>query len=226
MRRLLIAVFFSLPALALGGWLLSEQLPILLAPQWWWIATSSPDGAPAACEAATSLHLYDGERVVFDQPTISSEEAKAAADRLIAEQYTNVGEGETTAVTPLEYGGPSLFRATLDGERRLVWLVTARVATSHIARMPGMEMPGAATIVYVDANTGEPLALLSAAGAGNAPAMCPFPLRDWTVGTLRSTPFLALTGYVGLLVVLSVILIFYRIVRHNRRKTLQEGAHG
>jgi hypothetical protein len=226
MRRLLIAVFFSLPALALGGWLLLQQLPILLAPQWWWISANSPNGAPAACEAATSLRLYNGERVLFEQPPVSSEDAKAAADRLIAERYTNVGEAETTAVTPLEYGGPSLFRATLDSERRLVWLVTARVATSHIAGMPGMEMPGAAAIVYVDANTGEPLTLLSAAGAGHAPAMCPFPLRDWAVVTLRSTPFLALAGYVGLMVALGVTLIIYRIVRHNRHKSLQEGAHG
>lgn len=225
MRRFFIIVPSLLPVLVLGGWLLSEQLPILLAPQWWWITANSTEGAPAACEAATSLRLYNGERVLFEQPTVSSEDAKAAADRLIAEQYANVGEDEA-ALTPLEYGGPSLFRATLDGQRRLVWVVTARVGTSHIAGMPGMEMPGAAAVVYIDANTDEPLALLLAAGAGNAPAMCPFPLRDWAVVTIRSTPFLALVGYVGLLLVLGVIVIVYWIVRHNRRKSSQEKAHG
>jgi hypothetical protein len=224
MRRIPIVILFSLPALVLGGWLLSEQLPVLVAPQWWWISANSPQGAPAACEAATSLRLYNGERVLFEQPTISSDEAKAAADSFIAEQYSKAGE-DGTAVTSLEYGGPSLFRATLNGERRLVWLYTARVETSHIANMPGTEMPGMAAIIYMDANTGESLALLSAAGAGNAPAMCPFPVRDWAVVAVRGTPFLALTGYVGLLVFLGVVVIIYRIVR-RRRTQPQERAHG
>lgn len=203
---------------------MSQQFPILLAPQWWWISANNPDGAPAACEAATSLSLYDGERVLFEQPAISSDQAKAAADDWIAAQYVMVDEDETP-ITSLEYGGPSLFRATLNGERRLVWLYTARLKTSHIAGTPGMDMPGAAAIVYMDANTGEPLALLSAVGAGNAPAMCPFPLRDWAVVTVRSTPFLALAGYIGLLVVLGVVTIIYRIIR-RRQKPAQEVAHG
>jgi hypothetical protein len=192
----------------------------LLAPQWWWISASSPDGAPAACEAATSLRLYDGERAFLEQPTISSEDAKAAADSLITEHYASA-EGET--ITPVEYGGPSLFRATLDGTRRLVWVVTARLESSHIAGMPGMEMPGAVAIVYVDANTGETLALLSAVGAGNAPAMCPFPLRDWAVVMVRSTPFLAFAGYLGLVVVICVAAVIYRILR---RRTPQENTYG
>jgi hypothetical protein len=56
--------------------------------------------------------------------------------------------------------------------------------------------------------------------------MCPFPLRDWAVVTLRSTPFLALAGYVGLLVVLGIAGIIYRIVRYHRRTSSQENAHG
>jgi hypothetical protein len=134
---------------------------------------------------------------------------------MIAEQYASA-DGEV--VTPLEYGGPSLFRATLEGERRLVWVVTARLESSHIAGMPGMEMPGAAAIVYVDANTGETLMLFSAVGAGNAPAMCPFPLRDWAVVMVRSTSFLALAGYVGLILGLGVIMSIYRIVRRRRER--------
>lgn len=220
MTRRSLLVILTIPVLVFGGWLLSQQLPILLAPQWWWISASSPDGAPAACEAAISLRLYDGERVLFEQPTISSDAAKAAADRIIVEHYSGI-EDET--VSARAYGGPSLFLATLDGERRLVWVVTARIENSHVAGMPGMEMPGAAAVVYVDANTGEPLSLLSAVGAGNAPAMCPFPLRDWAVEMVRSTPFLALAGYVGLLVVLGIAIVAYRIVR---RRSPQDNAHG
>jgi len=218
-RRFFIIVLLFLPALILGGWLLSQQLPTLLAPQWWWISANHPNGAPAACEAATSLRLYDGERVLFEQPAISADAAKIATDSLITEQYASA-DGEV--ITPVEYGGPSLFRATLDGQRRLVWVVTAQLETSHVAGMPGTEMPGAAAIVYVDANTGEPLALLSAVGAGNAPAMCPFPLRDWAVVMVRSTPFLALAGYMGFLIVLGIAAIIYRVVR---RKSSQENAH-
>jgi hypothetical protein len=213
LRRIFMIVFLSLPALLLAGWLLSEQLPILLSPQWWWISANSPIGAPAACEAASTLRLYNGERVLFEQPTVSSEDAKVTADRLIAEYY--VGEDEA-AVSPLEYGGPSLFRVSLDGERRLAWLYTAQIATSRVAGLPGVAMPGAAAIIYVDASTGEPLALLSAAGAGNAEAICPFPLRDWAVAAARSTPFIAFAVYTGLLLALGVLVVVYRFVRKRR----------
>lgn len=213
MRRLLIVVLISLPAFVLGGWLLSEQLPILLAPQWWWIGANTPGGAPAACEAATSLRLYDGERVLFEQPSVSPEDARRAADQIIAEHYAIDDED----AIPIEYGGPSLFRATLNGERRLVWLYTARIMTSHVATLPGTDMTGAAVIVYLDANTGDVLALLSAVGAGAAEVMCPFPLRDWAVAAVRSTPFLALAGYVGLLLIAGVALIGYRVTQNLRK---------
>jgi hypothetical protein len=214
-RRFFIIVLLFLPAVVLGGWLLSEQLPILLAPQWWWIGANTPGGAPAACEAATSLRLYNGERVLFEQSAISAADARTAADRFIAQHYAV--EDENAAV-PIEYGGPSLFRATLTGERRLVWLYTARIATSHVVTLPGTDMPGAAVIVYLDANTGDVLALLSAVGAGAAEVMCPFPLRDWVVAAARSTPFVALAGYAGLLLALGALLLGYRIIRNLRKK--------
>ena len=215
MRRLLTGILLSLPALVLAGWLFAEQSPILLSPQWWWISSTSPDGAPAACEAATSLNVYQGQRVLLQQPAISAGEAKTSADQAIAEHYRLADEQETNAAA-LEYGGPSLFSAVFDGERRLVWLYTARLMTSHTARMPGTDMPGAAAVVYLDATTGETLALLSAVGTGDAEAMCPFPLRDWAVETVRSTPFLALAGYLGLLLVLTLGWAVARTIRRRR----------
>lgn len=201
MRRILVILLFSLPLLVLAGWLFSRQAPVLLGPQWWWLSASGTSGAPAACEAAASLQRYGGQRVLFQQPAIASQDALARAQAAIADHY-QLADG--APVTILETGGPSLFSAVFAGERRLVWLVSARIATSQIADLPGTDMPGAAALVYVDAATGEPLALLSAVGAGQAAVMCPFPLRDWAVATVRSTPFLLLAGYAGLLVVLGL----------------------
>jgi hypothetical protein len=215
MRRILLGILFLLPAFVLAGWLFAEQFPILLSPQWWWISASSPNGAPAACEAATSLRLYQGQRLLFQQPTISAEAAKISADRLIAEHYTL---DDSTPPVPLEYGGPSLFSAVFEGQRRLVWVYTARVMTSHVSALPGSEMPGPAAVVYLDANTGDMLALLSAVGAGNASVICPFPLRDWAVATIRFTPFVALAGYVGLLLLLGIVWIVLRLLRKTRAK--------
>lgn len=216
MRRFVVALLL-LPAVVLGGWLLSEQLPALLEPQWWWIGANGSGGAPAACEAASSLRLYSGERALFEQPTVSADAAKTAADQFIAAHYASGDAAEAAA--PIDYSVPSLFRATLDGERRLVWLYTARIASSHVATLPGTDMPGAAVIVYLDANTGEALQGLSAAGASDAEAMCPFPLRDWAVAAARSTAFMTFAGYVGLLLVLGVFVTGWRLISRRRKNS-------
>lgn len=188
-KRLAAIVALLIPAVILGAWLFSEQLPVWTAPQQWWI---SPADAPAACAAVGTLTAYRASRV-NDTVAVTPAEALNRADKALTWQYQ-------LAAPPERFSAPLLVRGTFDGEPRTAWLITT-----------ALDVGG--SIVYLDATTGEPLAIVAAVTPN---ATCPFDLRGTLVDMARSRAFQLFAGYVGLLVVGAVVLLVMRVLRQRR----------
>lgn len=190
MRRLLVIAALLLPALLLGGWLIWEQWPIWNAPQPNWL----PEGAPGVCAAVASLRVLNAERA-GDQAEVTPLEARKLADRLTQHLYD--------LDAPPAYAEPVLVRADFPNVgRRLVWLYTAA--------LPGER----AAVIYLDAETGGALSVIT---GGAAPAACTLDPRALLHRAVRTTPALALAGYGGLVVAGGVLMVGLRWVR---RRTL------
>ncbi len=210
MRRLLIVgALLGLPALVLAGWLFSSILPTFTAPAPWWLTSNEPGGAPAACEAAGVLRLFNAERVRADLPVTAAEarkRAERAINRLLPQAQIRAE------------GGPTLVRLRpADRPRAYAWIYTARIFDSPAANLPGAALPGPAAVLLIDAESGAVVFSALAAGAGQGEASCPFPWRDWAVETVRSVPFLALAGYSAALIALTLIWLLLRWAAGGRR---------
>ncbi|MBK8029907.1 MAG: hypothetical protein IPK17_10440 [Chloroflexi bacterium] len=188
-KRLTAIVALLLPAVILGTWLLSEQLPVWTAPQQWWI---TPADAPAACAAVGTLTAYRAARV-NDTVPVTPAEALNRAEKALQWQY------QLTA-PPERFSDPLLVRGTFDGEPRTAWLITA-----------ALDVGG--SLVYLDATTGDPLAIVAAVTPNTA---CPFDLRGTLVDMARSRSFQLFAGYLGVLVVGAVALQIIRVVRKRQ----------
>lgn len=207
-RLLIVGALLSLPALVLAGWLLASVLPTFTAPAPWWLTSAEPGGAPAACEAAGILRLFNAERVRADLP-VTAVEARKRAERAINRL---VPQAQIRAE-----GGPTLVRLqTADRQQSYAWIYTARILDSPVANLPGATLPGPAAVALIDAESGAVVFSALAAGAGQGEASCPFAWRDWAVETVRSAPFLALAGYSAALTALSLIWLLRRAVSGRR----------
>jgi hypothetical protein len=167
-----------LPALALVVALIATQLPRWTAPLQTWFA---PD-TPGACAAVQSLKLYAGSRA--NLTGIGREAAQIRAEQLVAEYYD---------VVPLAVSEPLAVEATLpDESRRAYYVVTARLTDSA----PPGSQANTAAVIYLDAETGDPRALITAT---NDPAAdCDFDVRRALVAALKSPPLLLLFAYIAL----------------------------
>ncbi len=188
-RRLAVIVALLIPAVILGAWLLSEQLPVWTAPQQWWI---TPADAPAACAAVGTLTAYGATRV-NETPAVPPAEALNRAEKAIQWQYQ-------LPAPPERFSDPLLVRGRFNAEQRTAWLITA-----------ALDVGG--SIVYLDAATGDPLAVIAAVSPN---ATCAFDLRGVLVDMARSRAFLLFAGYVGVLIIGGVALLISRQIRKRR----------
>lgn len=186
-RLLLIIVGLILPALLLGGWLFYEQWPLWTAAHPGWL----PEGAPGACAAVASLRAFNAERA-SEGAAVTPLEARQLAGRLTEAHYD--------LDAPPVYADPVLVRADFpNAGRRLAWLYTAA--------LPGESVPPKAAVVYLDAENGGALALITGVQGGET---CTLDLRALLRRAMRTTPALALAGYVGLVAVGGIIFVVYR----------------
>lgn len=137
-----LVVIMSLPIIALLGWFLYELAPIRAAmPRF----VDSGREEMGGCEGAAEL--YEAESVEDEQvANITRLQASNIANRIV---YRHFG---VTELPDTDYLG--LVQATFpDGQRRLAWYKVVTLETY------GAESK--ASIVYVDALTGEPLLLMT-----------------------------------------------------------------
>jgi hypothetical protein len=186
--RLALFALLALPILVLAGWFISEGLPRWMPPTPPWLTATNPAAVPASCDAVASLNAYHAS---FTNDTagvtISAEESRNRTDELVAAQY-GLPDGHYAVEQ-----GPALVRGTFPnvGER-LAWLNVALLENNVEARL------GKAAVVYVDAETGEPLAILTAAAVENPMTACgpaPMSRRDLL---RRYLPLLLMGGYLAL----------------------------
>lgn len=175
-----------LPVLLLMGWFAYEQSPAWFNPAPMWLQPTHADAVLGACEALASLRSYGGAFTTAAGTTeITADAARAEADAVVARQFD---------VPPGAYSvpaGPSLVRAAFpDSGERLAWLNVAIL--DH-------DMPGKVVVVYTDANTNEPLAVVAGVTATA-------PLESCGGGTVsrralvrQYLPLIALAGYGGLI---------------------------
>lgn len=196
-RRLLLSLILSLPALLLAGWFLYEQLPVLFPAAPVWLRPDHPDAVPGACEAVASLRAFNG---TFENARtgIDAEGARLAADFVIAQTY-DLPPGRYTAEQ-----ATALVRARFpDAGERLAWLNVAPLDT-------GESRLGKAAIVYIDAQTGEPLALITAPAVTDARTACGGPPVSRRVLLRQYLPLLLLAGYVGIIGIMTAVALLRR----------------
>lgn len=154
------------------GWLIAAQLPRWTAPQPNWFAANTP----GVCAAVSSLAIYSAAR---GDPNagIGRQGAQSYALQVVAEHY---------GITALHLSEPLAVQATLPSEERHAYfVVTARLSD---------DTPPTAAVIYLDATTGEPRALITA--TEDLTQTCDFDLRGALLAALRSPPPLLLGVYV------------------------------
>jgi len=157
-------------------WLLLAQLPRWTAPQSGWFAPETP----AVCAAVASLAVYQAQRS-DPQNGIGRDAAQSRAKAIAAEHY-----GDLPPDVPLDVSEPLAVQAALPGDpRSAYYVVTVRLRD---------ETPEKAAIIYLDAATGDPRALITA--TEEPAADCDFDIRAALVVALKSAPSILLVAYI------------------------------
>lgn len=152
-RTWLIAGFLSLPGLALLAWWVSVQVYLQQIPPPRWVL---PARDAIFCCSHEDIGASPGDpppERVSETPPGTLPAGRAA---LIAQHVINQHIGGQDLFSFFFYGqGPTLVQATFpDGERRLAWRRVSLISEDE------QGMYGVAAAVYLDAATGEPLALV------------------------------------------------------------------
>jgi hypothetical protein len=179
-----------IPIILLVGWFLYEQLPIWFAPQPPW--TRYPDlvALPGGCEAANALRLYAAERGATDTTVLTAGNAQVAIETVLEQQYPDTAF--TFALPPEPVRGSF-------GESSLAWFSLATFVRDDASAPSG-------AIVFLDAQSGAPLSVITVLGAGaeGADGVCGSfaPQSRGLRAQLRPyLPLLALAGYAGIVTV-------------------------
>lgn len=158
--RLIFLALALVPALLLAGWFVYERAPVWFAATPAWLNPSGDSAIPGACEALDALRVYRG-RFVSESATLDVDSARAQANATIAQHYA-LPAGSTVAPQHI-----ALVRATFpDGGERLAWLALADLAPGDDGRLDQV------AIVFIDAQTGDLLALHTAMSASDPRVAC------------------------------------------------------
>ena len=199
-RRTLTFILLSLPALVLLGWFVFEQAPSWFPSAPRWLQVTSGEAVSGACEAMASVRAYSGRFVSEGGSSVSADDARARTDEIVAQTY-DLPTGDYVEAQP------SLVRATFpDVGERLAWLAVANLDAGGETRL------GKASVVYLDAQTGEPLAVITAVAVTDAREACGGPPISRRVLLRQYLPLLALVGY-GV-----IVLAGYAVVALRRRR--------
>jgi hypothetical protein len=186
LRRALIALVVIVPALVLIGWLISAQLPRWTAPQANWFAPNTL----GVCSAVDSLKLYDASRA--DVGGIGRDAALVEAAQATAQHYT--GQIAPDTGISIKVSPAVGVQATLPGDqRRGYYLVIMPLSADALPKV---------AIVYVDAQTGDIKALITA--IDDPAANCEFDVKAALLAAVKSPPLLLLVAY-GVLVVVGLV---------------------
>lgn len=192
-----------LPALVLLGWFIIEQLPVWTAPQPAWVRYPDVVALPGGCAAANALQTYGAQRAISDQSALTQAEATERIAALMAAQYPDAAYN---VVLPAELVG-GMF-----GAETLAWWSVVGFSDTPL-------LPAGAS-VFVSAQTGEPIAVITTIGGG-APGMdgvcgnfTPQP-RGLRAQLRPYLPLIGLAGYVGVVVVGTAVL---KVSRRMRRE--------
>jgi hypothetical protein len=200
---LLLRVLPILPILGLLGWFVYEQLPVWTAPQPAWVRYPDLMALPNGCEAASALQMYGAARDVTAATTLTQEEATAQIAAVVDAQYP-----DQAYQTLLD---AELVRGAFGDETSAWWSVVQFEGDSLLPR-------GAA--VFISAQTGEPLAVITTMGAGaqGMDGVCgsftPQP-RGLRAQLRPYLPLMVLAGYVG---VVGIVAIGLRLRKKNETR--------
>lgn len=184
MSKWVIMLLVAAPALGLVGWFVYEQYPVWSRPRW---------GAvnPGACAATASLEIYNAGWQPFAQPTITRDAGRAIAGDLITQQY-GLPARQLSADESL------LVAATFpDSGERLAWVYLGLLGEGDEST------PGKAAVVYIDADSGEPLTLITAGAAADPRTACEMAALSRRALVRTYLPLVIAAGYafkVGIIV--------------------------
>jgi len=205
-NRLRLLAALLLPALVLGGGVVSQQFPVWMAIGYDDFRAADGGIAPAACEAASLLPTLDARPA--SGGTVTAEAALALAQTAIAARIPQPPAAPRFSV-------PTLYILPADGGRR-VWVITAALDTPRIDPY-GVALPGPAALLLIDADSGAIVrSAVSASSPADPAAACPFDVRGALVDMVRSPMFLLLAGYSALTALLLSGAGIVRLVQHRR----------
>jgi hypothetical protein len=194
----------ALPLLALLGWALYEQAQVWSAPRPRWVEDvnglkySGPCDRPgkAAIEAYQILRADEGLAA-----GISGQQAAELASRVIARHFGIHTEWLWGSSPP----DPELSQVTFpDGQRRLAWPVFT------FFRFGEDVMEGEVTGVFIDANTGEALMLVTGQSVGDPCMTCGCLFEGMLINRLSKNQFEALFYAICYLVVVGIAAALVR----------------
>jgi hypothetical protein len=212
-RSWIVTLFIMLPMIALIILPLYAQSQIWTTPDPQWSITSNVTGANG-CYDLPMVGNYSVRRAedMRGLVKVSSADGRQTADRMIANH-----RGWIFFQTGLYGSAVSLVRITPpDGTERLAW---TRVLVWDDG---GTSLSGKADIAYVDANSGDPLLLITDVTVGDPAVACTVITADIDDMRPELLSLIVLAGYAAL--VLLGGLVFLIIRQRQRRRAPKEAA--
>ncbi len=205
--RLTLRILLSLPILVLMVLYVGSHpdlgKPGPQPPQW----TIPYTGTMESCSTIAHWDRFQVQDATDAHSAVSSDNASKTGRAVITRYYDFHG----ASGAPLTGVTPRLVFATFpDGQRRLAWVFGLLVSTRHDF------MSANAAMVYLDANTGAPLLLLTDITVGDPSFTCP-PIygEDLIEAMTQGITTTLLAGYIGGI----LLFIGVRTLWRRRRKT-------
>jgi hypothetical protein len=203
-RRIYTTIVLALPLVLLLGWFVTEQAPRWLPTVPGWLRPASGEAATGACEALAAVEAYDGSFInFFQQSALHMDDARARA-RQHAEAAYGVTLPDDASLSPA-----TRVTATFPGVgERLVWLAIATLPKAPDDRFDHVG------VLFVDAETGDLLALNTATSVVDAATACGGGPVGRRALVRQYLPLLLAGAYVG---VVGVGLLGWRLFKRVGR---------
>lgn len=205
----LVAIFFA-PAIVLIIWFLGIQIPQWTGAQPDWITNDDKMMvSPGTCTGAQMLRHYQASQT-NSEPLIHTDIALQVAQGELTSRYSTA---------TIEISDPNAFTIQYEGQHILAWLVTAAFENGDApADVADITPTSRVAALLIHGEDGFLIDIFNGYETRDPALTCPNSLRIIMLNAVRTTPFLLLLVYVGIVTLIFFVWVVFKQIRSARRK--------